>query len=73
MPLSFASNLTEQIERLQLFFKRKDVDLLDDEGEDNSNSEYWEFIDPNQVEAWSIFLVRMIDFVHFKAKYYTTN
>ena len=59
----------DQIQRLQLFFKRKEVAISDDEGDDNSNSEYWEFQNPEEVEAWSIALVPMTDFLHFQAKF----
>ena len=55
--------MTDQIECLQLFFKRKDVELSDNDGDNNSNGEYWEFIDLDQVELWSIALVSMTDFV----------
>ena len=65
--------MEEQIQRLQLFFKRKEVDISDDEGDDNSNSEYWEFLNPKEVEAWSIALVPMIDFLHFQAKFRTAE
>ena len=63
----------EQIQRLQLFFKQKEVDISDDEGDDNSNSEYWEFLNPEEVEAWSIALVPMTDFLHFQAKFRTAE
>ena len=63
----------DQIQRLQLFFKRKVVDISDDEGDDNSNSEYWEFLNPEEVEAWSIALVPMTDFLHFQAKFRTAE
>ena len=59
----------DQIQRLQLFFKRKEVAISDDEGDDNSNSEYWEFQNPEEVEAWSIALVPMTNFLHFQAKF----
>ena len=59
----------DQIQRLQLFFKRKEVAISDDEGDDNSNSEYWEFQNPEEVEAWSIALVPMMNFLHFQAKF----
>ena len=63
----------DQIQRLQLFFNRKVVDISDDEGDDNSNSEYWEFQNPEEVEAWSIALVPMMDFLHFQAKFRTAE
>ena len=56
---------------MQHFFRRKDVDLLDNNEDDNSNIEYWEFLELDQVELWSIALVPIIDYVHFKAKLYT--
>ena len=59
----------DQIQRLQLFFRRKEVDISDDEGDDNSNSEYSEFINLEEVEAWSIALVPMTDFQNFQAKF----
>ena len=40
-----------------------------DEGDDNSNSKYWEFLYPDEVEVWSIGLVPMTNFVHFQAKF----
>ena len=44
MQLTFLYLMTgemgDYIERLLLFFKRKEVDISDDEGDDNSNSEY---------------------------------
>ena len=70
VPPSSAGQMVEQIECLQLFMKKKDVDLSDDDGDNNSNSKYWEFIDSNQVQSWNIALVSMTDFIHFKAKFY---
>ena len=61
----------DQIQRLQPFFKRKVVDISDDEGDANSNNEYWEFLNLEEVEAWSIALVPMTDFLHFQAKFRT--
>ena len=63
----------DQIQRLQLFFRRKEVDIFDDEGDDNSNSECCEFLNPEEVEAWSIALVPMTDFLHFQAKFRTAK
>ena len=63
--------MEDQIQWLQLFFKRKEVDVSNDDGDDNSNSEYWKFFNPEEVEAWSIALVPMIEFLHFQAKFRT--
>ena len=63
----------DQIQRLQLFFRRKEVDISDDEVDDNFNNEYWEFLNPEEVKAWSIALVPMTDFLHFQAKFRTVE
>ena len=63
----------DQIQRLQLFFKRKEVNISNDDDDDNSNSEYWEFFNPKEIEAWSIALVPMTEFLHFQAKFRTAN
>ena len=65
--------MEDQIERLLLFFKRKEVDISDNKGDDNSNNEYWEFLHPEEVEAWSIGLVPMPNYVHFQAKFCTAE
>jgi hypothetical protein len=36
--------MDEQIQKLEAFFKRVMVDKDDDDGGDNSNGKYWEFI-----------------------------
>ena len=61
--------MRDHIQRLQLFFKRKDVDLSDNKGDDNCNSEYGEFLHPELIQSWTIALISMTDFVHFKAKF----
>ena len=63
----------DQIQGLQLFFRRKEVDISDDEGDDNSNNKYWEFQNLEEVEAWSIALVPMTEFLHFQAKFRTSK
>jgi hypothetical protein len=42
------------MKRLETFFEWKVVNHEDDDGDDNSFFEYWEFIDPSNVEYWSI-------------------
>ena len=49
------------------------VDISNDEGDDNSNSEYSKFLNLEEVEAWSIALVPMTDFLHFQAKFRTVE
>ena len=63
----------DQIQRLQLFFKRKEVDISNDNGDDNSNIEYWEFLNPEEVKAWNIAFVTMTEFQHFQAKFCTAD
>ena len=63
----------DQIQQLQLFFKQKEVAISDDEGDDNSNNKYGEFQNPEEVEAWSIALISMMDFLHFQAKFCTAE
>ena len=57
--------MIDQIEYLCQFFVRKDVDLLDDEGNDNTSREYWEPKDPERLESWSVALVPMTENVNF--------
>ena len=57
--------MADQIERLCQFFVRKDVNLSDNEGNDNTSGEYWEVKDPKHLEFWSIALVPMIENVNF--------
>ena len=61
--------MADQIERLCQFFVRKDVDLLDDEGDDNTSGEYWEPKDPKCLEFWSVALVPMTENVNFVMKF----
>jgi hypothetical protein len=42
--------MTEQMRKLEAFFKRKVGDLNEDDGDDDSFGEYWEFNDPDKVE-----------------------
>jgi hypothetical protein len=41
--------MTEQVRRLQAFFKRKEVNLDKNDGDDNSFGEYWKFINLHNV------------------------
>ena len=61
--------MADQIERLCQFFVRKDVDLSDDEGDDNTSGEYWELKDPERLELWSVALVPMTENVNFVMKF----
>ena len=61
--------MADQIQRLNNLFKKMDVNLSDDEGNDTTNGEYWEVKDPNRLESWSIALVPMTDNVNFVMKF----
>jgi hypothetical protein len=61
--------MTEQIKRLEAFFKRKVVDLDKDDGDNYSFEEYSEFNDPKEVEYWSLELKPMIEWTHFVHKF----
>ena len=61
--------MADQIQRLNSLFKRMDVNLSDDEGDDTINGEYWEVKDPDRLESWSIALVPMTDNVNFVMKF----
>jgi hypothetical protein len=57
------------VKRLEAIFKRKLVSHEDDNGDDNSFSEYREFIDPSDVEYWSIELDPMTGWTQFLHKF----
>ena len=61
--------MADQIQRLNSLFKRMDVNLFDDEGDDTTNGEYWEVKDLDRQESWSIALVPMTDNVNFVMKF----
>ena len=61
--------MADQIKRLCQFFVRKDVNLSDDEGDDNTSGEYWEPKDPERLESWSVALVPMTENVNFVMKF----
>jgi hypothetical protein len=61
--------MTEQMKRLEIFFRQKDVNFDKDDCNDNSFGEYWEFINPEDVEDWSIELVPMMDYTYFVHKF----
>jgi hypothetical protein len=52
--------MMEQMRRLEAIFKWKVVNLDKNDGDYNSFGEYWEVIEPNELEAWSIKLNPMI-------------
>ena len=51
-------------------FKKMDVNLSEDEGDDTTNGKYWEVKDRDRLESWSIALVPMTDNVNFVMKFH---
>jgi hypothetical protein len=57
--------MEDELRTLEMFFKKCEVQY-DDDDDDNADEhliegEYWEFLEPDRVEAWSLF---MIPFTH---------
>ena len=49
---------------LEMYFKKREVQCDDDDlkaNEDVIEGEYWEFKEPERVEAWSLFIIPFID------------
>jgi hypothetical protein len=61
--------MVEQVRRLEAIFKRRVGNINDDDGDDNSFGEYWEFIEPDKVESWSIKLNPMTASIYFIHKF----
>jgi len=41
------------------------VDLSDDDGDENSNGEYWELLEPERLKSWSVIFAPMTDYLQF--------
>ena len=67
-----ASTMANHVELMQQLFKKKKVDLSDNDEDDNSIRDLWEFEDRHMVELWSIALVPMIENVHFVMEFSPT-
>ena len=61
--------MIEQMKRFEIFFKQKDVNFDKDDCDDNSFGGYWEFINLEDVEDWTIELVPMMDYTYFVHKF----
>jgi hypothetical protein len=61
--------MDEQIQKLEAIFKRRENCPDEDDGDDNTFGEYWEFQEPDQVEFWSQELDPMIGRSHFVHKF----
>jgi hypothetical protein len=67
--IPYAVIMDEQIPRLEAFFKRLVVDKDNNNGDDNSSGEYWEFIRPDDVLSWSLELLPMTANTYFVHKF----
>jgi hypothetical protein len=56
------------VRRLEAILKRKVVNIDKDDGDDNSADKFWEFIDLDKLESWSIKIDPMTTFTHFVHK-----
>ena len=55
-----ALQMEDQISTLEMYFKKHEVQCDDDDlnaNEDVIEGEYWEFKEPERVEAWSLFMI----------------
>jgi hypothetical protein len=61
--------MDEQVQKLTAFFKTRENTLDEDEGNDNTFGDYWEFQEPSEVEFWSTELDPMMGWSHFVYKF----
>lgn len=63
--------MSEQIARLEMFFKRMDRTPSEDEefGDDSVYGEYWVVQEPKSLSEWSIGLVAMTSHLNFCHKF----
>ena len=55
-----ALQMEDQMSTLEMYFKKREVQCDDDDlnaDEDVIEGEYWEFKEPERVEAWSLFMI----------------
>ena len=60
--------MEEHRAKLNAIFKTKVVQA-DDQEDDNTAGEYWEFQNPDHVDYWSLALVPLTDKIHFVHKF----
>jgi len=62
--------MEEQIPKLEFFFKWCDFAREEEEGEDIENhGEYWEFLDLEKVDNWSLHMIPFKNLICFSYKY----
>jgi hypothetical protein len=61
--------MIEITKKLVIFFKRKEANLEEDDGDDSSGGEYWKFADLDDVECWSLDFIPMSNWAHFVHKF----
>jgi len=64
------SKLEEQIPKLEAFFKRCNFPREEEEGDDiDNNGEYWEFLDPEKLDNWSLHMIPFKNLICFSYKF----
>jgi hypothetical protein len=61
--------MDEQMQKLKAIFKRRENSQDEDDGDDNTFGEYWEFQESNEVKFWSLELNPMTGRTHFVHKF----
>jgi hypothetical protein len=64
--------MENQIEALEMYFKRCEIQCEDEDTTADSTlieGEYWEFIEPERVEAWSLHMIPFINKICFSYKF----
>lgn len=51
--------MTEITRKLETFFKRKEANPKEDDGDEGSRGEYWEFANSKNVKCWNLELIWM--------------
>ena len=64
--------MEDQLSTLEIYFKKRKVQYDDDNLNVDENiieGEYWEFKEPQRVEAWSLFMIPFTDEITLSYKF----
>lgn len=62
--------MEEQVPKLEQYFKRMNITTDEDDGDDfNNEGKYWEPIEPEVLECWSLHLIPMTHLYCFSRQY----
>ena len=67
-----ALQMDDQMRTLEMYFKKREVQCDEDDlnaDEDVIEGEYWEFKEPERVEAWSLFMIPFTDNMSLSYKF----